>query len=194
MKVLNFVFGVGIAVIIFIVALLGIQAFYPEPKYDKFCNTSIYSVPAQPVYTVYDCPGNINVTDCIKIINDKDINSPQRKAQDAQMQKCSTDYDAASKNYNKTFFLIASILGLLIIIIAFFLLNIINISAGTASAGIVLVAVAFARGWSTTNDTLKFIIGLVIAAVIVFLTIKINHRFSDDKDLGEAPRKKAKRR
>jgi hypothetical protein len=39
-KVMNAVFGIGIAVIIFIVVLLGIQAFYPEPKYDKYCNNS----------------------------------------------------------------------------------------------------------------------------------------------------------
>jgi hypothetical protein len=190
-KIMNIVFGVGIAVIVFIIALLGIQAFYPQPEYGKFCNSStIYAQPTQ--YTVYDCQDNLTVLECKKFLNDKQINSPVTKAQDAEQQRCSTAYDTASKNYNKTFFLIASILGLIMIIVSFFLLNIINISAGVASAGIVLIIVAFSKGWSNTNDVLKFVVGLVIGAVVVFLTLKINKRFSDKEETNMIKESKTK--
>jgi hypothetical protein len=196
MKIMNVVFGVGIAVIVFIVALLGIQAFYPEPKYEKFCNISMYSTPVISTYTIYDCPDNMTVVDCRKLIYEKDINSSETKAREKEQQDCSTKYDEANKNYGKIFFLIASILGLIALIVSFFLLNTINISAGVASAGIVLLIVAFVRGWNSTNDIFKFVAGLIIGAVIIFLTLKINKRFSGEKEdtNNSSPNKKNKRK
>ncbi len=189
MKIMNFVFGVGIAVIIFIVALLGIQAFYPEPKYENYCKTDYtYAVPVMS--TVYDCPGNITVTDCIQLLKENEVNSKEYKERENEIQECSRRYDDASRSYNKTFFIIASILGLIAIIVSFFLLGIINISAGVASAGIVLIIVSFTRGWNSTNDMLKFVVGLIIAIVIVFLTLKINTIFSDDKERKNKTNKK----
>jgi hypothetical protein len=190
MKVMNIVFGIGIAVIVFIVALLGIQAFYPEPQYEKYCNMSIYSAPVVSTFTIYDCPDNMTVVDCRKLIYEKDINSPETKEREKQQMDCSTAYDTANRNYSKTFFLIASTLGLIALIVSFFLLGVINISAGVACAGIVLIVVAFTRGWNGTNDILKFVVGLVIGAVVVFLTLKINKRFSDKAE----SRKKNKRK
>jgi hypothetical protein len=187
MKVMNLVFGIGIAVIVFIVALLGIQVFYPEPKNEQYCNSSMYSAPAISTFTVYDCPDNMTVVDCRKLINDKQINSPEQKAFDKAQQDCNAAYSTATQNYGKTFFLIASILGLIALIASFFLLNRINISAGVACAGIVLIIVAFVRGWSQTNDIFKFVAGLIIGTVIVFLTLKVNDRFSDK----EEPKQKA---
>lgn len=189
-KVMNIVFGVGIAVIVFIVALLGIQAFYPEPQYEKYCNISIYSTPAVSTFTIYDCPDNMTVVDCRKLIYEKDMNSPETKEREKEQIDCSTKYDEANRNYSKNFFLIASALGLITLIVSFFLLGIINISAGVASAGIVLIIVAFSRGWQGTNDVVKFVAGLIIGAVIVFLTLKINKRFSDK----EENKKKRKRK
>ena len=185
MKVMNLVFGIGIAVIVFIVALLGIQAFYPEPKYEDFCNMSMYSFPAVSTFTIYDCPDNMTVVDCRKLIYEKETNSPEAKSREKEQVTCSTEYDEASKNYNKTYFLIASILGLIGLIVSFFLLNNINISAGVASAGIVLIIVAFTRGWTETNDILKFVVGLIIGIVVVFLTVKINRKFSDREESNE---------
>lgn len=185
MKVMNLVFGIGIAVIVFIVALLGIQAFYPEPEYEDFCNISMYSAPAVSTFTIYDCPDNMTVVDCRKLIYEKDINSPEAKVREKEQVTCGTEYDEARKNYNKNYFLIASILGLIGLIVSFFLLNNINISAGVASAGIVLIIVAFTRGWTETNDILKFVVGLVIGIVVVFLTIKINRKFSDREENNE---------
>ncbi|MGV8168929.1 MAG: hypothetical protein ACP5N3_02630 [Candidatus Nanoarchaeia archaeon] len=182
-KIMNAVFGIGIAVIVFIVALLGIRAFYPEPTYEKYCNTSIYSQP-YPAFSIYDCPRNVSVEECINIMNTKGVDAKtteEMQAQETQMRVCSEQYDKASKSYNKIFFIIASILGLIAIIVAYLLLDIMSLSAGVAFAGIVLIIVAFARGWNDSNDILKFVIGLLIALVVIFLAIKINSRFSDKK-------------
>jgi hypothetical protein len=200
-KILNAVFGIGIAVIIFIVALLGIKTFYPEPQYGTYCNDSIFSTPAYPIISIYDCPQNITVNECINFMSSKGADPLTQAARDKESVICSDSFNNATKSYNKTFFIIASALGLIAIIVAFFLLSIMSLSAGTAFAGIVLIVVAFVRGWNDSNDTLKFAIGLVIAVVVIFLALKINKKFSNEqedsksvKHSKEIPTNKARRK
>jgi hypothetical protein len=166
-KVLNVVFGIGIAVVIYILVLLGIQAFYPAPQYQDFCNQTLSST---PYISGYDsCADNITVGTCrasMKVDN----------VYNKEMQKCSTEFDNANKTYGKNLFIITSIIGVIIILIAFFLSSIASISAGITISGIVLIMFGFIRGWQGTDDRLKFVVGLIVAAIIIFLAIKVNKR------------------
>lgn len=163
-KVLTVVFGIGIAVVIYIVMLLAIQAFYAEPKYEDFCNdTEMYS---DPIFEMNKCTDDMSVKECRQNIEVK------------ATPECQKKFDSVSKIYNRNFFIIASILGTLILITSYFLLKIPNISAGVACSGIVLIFWAFARGWESTDAKLKFVIALVIAVIVVILTVLVNKKFS----------------
>ena len=146
-KVLNGVFGIGIAVVIYIVVLLGIQAFYPTVEYSDYCNESFY---AKPMKDIYSCGDNITVEECKAIIQNQDYSQEE-------YNKCYQEYDEARENYNKNFFIIATLIGTLTIIIAYLLLSLTNISAGIACSGIVLILWGFMRGWENTNNMTKFI-------------------------------------
>lgn len=169
-KVLNAVFGIGIAVVLYILVLLAIQAFYPEVRYEEFCNVSTMNMPELSGFE--KCADNITVGECRTTI----------LGGEKEQQQCSLDFDKANKAYNKNFFIIASILGSIIIIVAFFLMNIISISAGVACSGIVLVMWAFIRGWQSTNDKVKFVVGLIIAAIIITLAVLVNKRLAKEKE------------
>ena len=102
--VLKAVFGIGIAVVLYILILLGVQAFYPAPEYQNFCNQS--DMFYQPV-GYEKCLDNMTVGECRASMN---LQSNEEQI------KCSKDYDDASKHYNKNFFIIASIIGALVLI------------------------------------------------------------------------------
>lgn len=161
-RAMNIVFGIGIAVVVYILILLGIQAFYPEPRYENYCNQTF----AEPILDFVKCPDNITVGECRSTVttNEKEI------------QKCNDDYNTASRAYNKNFFIIAAVLGTIVVIAAFFIMKTPGISAGIASAGIVLIMWAFIRGWESTNDKLKFFVGLVIAAIVITLGVLVNKK------------------
>jgi len=167
-KVLNIVFGIGIAVVVFILILLGIQAFYPVPIYADYCNESI-NTPV-PIVGFESCTDNMTVGECRTAM----------KLNVVEVDDCWQDFDKVSKVYNRNFFIIASIFGVILILTAFFLMNITNISAGVACSGIVLIVYAFMRGWESTDDKLKFAVGLVIAAIVIALTVVINKKLSKD--------------
>ena len=159
-RALNTIFGIGTAVVIFILILLGIQAFYPSPQYGNYCNNSYY----EP-YSIEKCPDNITVGEC-RNLNIKENNK--------EIESCYEKFNSVNKIYNKNFFIIASIIGVVLLIISYFLFSFPNIAAGIAFAGIILILTGFIRGWGSTNDMLKFIVGIIIAIIVIFFSVKIN--------------------
>jgi hypothetical protein len=166
-KALNTIFGIGTAVVVFILILLGIQAFYPAPQYEDYCNDTGYYEP----YGLETCPDNITVGECRLTIKENEY--PQ--------QSCYEEYNQAEKSYSKNFFIIVSILGVILLVISYLLFNLPNIGAGIAFAGIVLIMFSFIRGWQGTDDMLKFFVGLIITTIVIIFSLKTNQRITNKK-------------
>lgn len=176
-KVMNVVFGIGIALIIFIVVMLGTQVFYKEPVYDNFCNVSYYD---KPVF-IYDssiCSDNMTVKDCNLLIKEKQTTLD---VQSIEMERCSKAFQEADKIYGKNVFIISCTAGIIAVIVSLFFLLMINIAAGTAFAGLLLIFYGFIRGWQGTGDILKFVVALIIAVMFIIFAIKVNKRYTDKK-------------
>ena len=73
-------------------------------------------------------------------------------------------------------FFIASFIGIMIVVVSFFLLNMVSISAGVALAGLGVIVYGFARGWEGTGDIPKFIVGLIVAAIVIYFAVKIHKK------------------
>jgi len=167
-KPITAIFGIAIAVVVYVSMLLGIQAFYPEVRYKDYCPEDYRYDRLE--FSFENCAEDITVGECRSKIEEKQ----------SGQNECEKQYEAASDVYNKNFFLIASVLGLIAVIIAFVLLNmnlaITNVSLGVACAGIVMILWGFIRGWESADDMLKFIVGLIVAAIVIFMTIKLNKK------------------
>jgi len=163
-KVMNVVFGIGIAVLIFIVVLLGIQAFYPAPTWENFNCT--YPEMSKPYY---GCSDNMTIAQC------NSLQTPQvNPAEQRKYDECNQRFQEADKTYGKVVFFAAFIIGMIAVIISMFLLNMTNIAAGVAFSGLVLIIYGFIRGWSATNDTLKFVTSIIAAIVVIIFAVRVN--------------------
>jgi hypothetical protein len=80
------------------------------------------------------------------------------------------------KAYNKNLFLITAVVGAIAIVLSTLLIPLVNISVGVSFAGLALIIYGFARGWSSTGDTLKFFVALVIAALVIWLGVRMSGR------------------
>lgn len=174
-QIMNIVFGIGVAVILFVVVLLGINVFYPSPNIDNYNCTEPKPVELQV------CNPNMTVGDCYTVVAGKQLNESATQQQQA-FDECQKRFQHDNDIYGRNFLLITNIIGVIIIIASLFLfLNVptmINLSAGTAFAGLVSIFAGFIRGWSSTNDKIKFILAVVIAAIIVVFAVIINKKYS----------------
>ena len=171
-KVLNAVFGIGIAVVVYIVVLLGIQAFYPTIEYEDYCNETSYEEIRSPM-SFYNCDDNLTVQECKELVENSAFYKDNK-----ENEECWETFNNAEEEYNKNFFIISSIIGVLIITLSYFLLSITNISVGIVCSGIILILWGFMRGWESTNHMTKFAVSLVIAFVVIFLSLKVNKKLN----------------
>lgn len=160
MKIVNFILGLAAAIILGALINLGIKAFYPEPVSPN------YPTLAKP-YPVQQCAAND--TPCIKQQNEA---SAAQQAADLKFQQEQQVYQDAMKIYNKNLFIIANIIGIIVFAIGFLLVFLSMLAArgvpiGVMLAGLWSIFYGYARGWDSTNDQLKFFIGLVIALIIL---------------------------
>ena len=176
-KVMNIVFGIGIAVILFIVVMLGTQVAYKAPVYEDFCNSSYYDKPIA-VYDSTICSDNITVKECNAIVKEKQTTFDK---QQEEMDKCQKAFMEADKVYGKNIFIINNIAGIIAVIVSLFLFSMVNIAAGVSFSGLALIIYGFMRGWQGTGDVLKFIVALIVAVLFVIFAVFVNKRYNKKK-------------
>jgi hypothetical protein len=173
-KVMNTVFGIGIAIILFIVVTLGVQVVYKAPVYEDFCNNSYYDKPMS-VYDSTICPDNMTVGVCNALVKEKQTTLDK---QNEYFILCQKDYMDADNVYGKNVFIINNIFGIIAVIASLFLFSMVNIAAGTAFAGLALILWGFMRGWQGTGDVLKFVVALIVAVLFIVFAVIVNKRYS----------------
>ena len=165
-RVMNVVFGIGIAILIFIVTLLGISVFYPRPEIDDF-NCTELRIERNDI-----CTDEMTVGECNELQNTQKI-----ERETSEYQKCWDDFSDVRDVYNKNYFIITSIIGFIAIIVSMYLFSLTNIAAGTAFAGLALIVFGFMVGWQSTDDVVKFIVSLIITTVVIVFAVIVNKRY-----------------
>jgi hypothetical protein len=173
-RVMNTVFGIGIAIILFIVVTLGVQVFYKAPVYDDFCNFSYYDK-AVPIYDSTVCSDTMTVKECNALVKEKQTTLD---LQNKYQEECNKKFSDADKSYGKNVFIINNIFGIILVIASLFLFSMVNIAAGTAFSGLALIIWGFMRGWQGTGDILKFIVALIVAILFVVFAVMVNRRYA----------------
>ncbi|PIU75646.1 hypothetical protein COS75_03240 [Candidatus Pacearchaeota archaeon CG06_land_8_20_14_3_00_35_12] len=177
-RVMNVVYGIGIAVILYIVVLLGINVFYPAPHFED------YNCTEPKLVEIQVCNPSMTVGDCYNVVAGTQLNESSNVSE-AAFKACNDRFQKDDEIYAKNFLLITNVIGVCIIFVSLFLFlylsSMINLSAGTAFAGLILIFFGFARGWMATTDKTKFILGMIIAAVIISFAVIINKRYATEK-------------
>ena len=154
MKVVNVVLAIGTLIILGALITLGIKTFYPEP-----------TAPNYPSYPqAAPCaPGDTNCS------------NQQTAAYNQQQQQYSDSesvYEAQLTIYNRNVFIIANVVGLIIFAAGFFLvlfggLASLGVPIGIMMAGLWGIIYGYGRGWGSVDDAWKFVVGLVVAVIVI---------------------------
>lgn len=160
MKVVNFVLGLGTAIILSALIILGIKAFYPEPQSPTYPSTPI------PAFTT---PCAKTDTNCL---DQQTTYNHQQQAEQDQFNEQEAAWQAQMDTYNYNLFIIANVVGIIVFAIGFWMLFATAVVAQSVPIGIMIAGLwsiiyGYGRGWGSVNDQLKFFIGLVIAVMVI---------------------------
>jgi len=148
-KVINAILGIGIAIIVLLLFVQGLSLVFPEPTFD-------------------DCwsqfPPKFNATE--SELHDQQIKS----------QECYEAQEALREPWRLQKFIVAVIIGLLLVIAIIPLMGKPHIAGGIGASGIALIVYGFMFGWNTSSDIVRFILLLIAAGVILGLAFWISKK------------------
>lgn len=155
MKIVNIVLAIGTAFILGALITLGIKAFYPEPVGPTYPNYPIAPVPC--------AQSDIKCQTALQVEQQK-----QQQQFDSEQQA----YQDQMNVYNKNVFIAANLIGVIVFVIGFLVILYGALADQGAPVGIMLAGLwsilyGYGRGWGSIDDRLKFVVGLVVAVIVI---------------------------
>ena len=167
----NILIGIAIIILTAFVVIYGIQTFYPKPEFETYCNVTYGVVEIQ------------NATQC-EALNGKW--NPEYGAQkpvpyavagycDLEYY-CRQNFDETNKIYTRNLFVIATIIGLVLLGIGVFLFELESVGAGIMGGGIVTLIYGSTQYWQYSGNAFRFTISLVGLVLVILLGYWLNRK------------------
>lgn len=178
MNVKNFVLGIGIVIVYALMLWQGIEAFYPSPQYDDFCDNvnkfrnlvpgtgecdypeilheqeqQCYEQDGRPIYDYDDAGCAVGVKEC---------------------DYCSKKWDNARDDYSQRLFVIALIVGLITFIVGFSILKIEPVGSALIGSGIWAVFYGSVWNWRNFSNIWRFLLLALVFVLLIWFTIRLN--------------------
>lgn len=156
----------------------GIDTFYKNPEYDSFCKQELLSKQYQ---SKEECEsvGGFWTSSQITNVPEKIAPIPETIDQKAREGWCDAHYTCRKSHeivlnlYNRNVFIILVVLGIISIILGFFvLIQSDAVSLGFSFGGVLSFIIGTIRYWSAMNDYLRFIILGIALVILVWIGVK----------------------
>lgn len=184
--------AIAIAIVFTFFVGFGIASFYKAPKYEDFCSHREF----KEVITQEKCgaengkwvnyereaPKAVmaeNQLLCTKIsgigknvtLNCETIEQITQSGYCDLDFYCREDFDKAREKYNRNVFIVATGIGIIILIVGF-ALKMASVSAGLMGGGVLTILYGIIRYWTDLPDYGRFIILGIILAILIWLGYK----------------------
>lgn len=170
MKFLNVIIGLLIVIALSALFVLGIRAFHPSPSAPNYSGMTT----SKPM-----CEDKS--ADCLGKQQDWDSQYEKIMAERLSLQ---TEYAQNMGKYNRDIFIINNIFGVLFFIGGFLITKLTVRTAFAVGVGVVIsgfyaIIMGYAIGWNSTDDRLKFFVGLILFAILVGFSLVIGKQRKD---------------
>lgn len=149
--------GIGIALLFVFFVIYAVESFYDSPKYDDYCDVEVPKL----IPTQGSCEAN----------NGTWISTGNETGYCDVVDRCYDDYDVARENYNRNAFFIVMLLGLIGVVLSFYISNV-AVGNGILAGGVFIVVYSIIRYWGDLNDILRTSAIGVALMVFIWLTYK----------------------
>jgi hypothetical protein len=169
-KFKNVLLAVAIAIVFVFFVGFGISSFYEEPKYEDFCEDEYLERYPRLIKETESCAFVEASEDLKAECKDKGKLAPNYDqdgcVESYYCETCYDEYDDVRQVYNRNVFIVATGIGIIVLIIGF-ALKMASVSAGLMGGAILTIIYGTLRYWSDLLDIGRFLIlGLTLAILI----------------------------
>ena len=181
MNVKNLVLGLGIFIVFMFLLHNGIRAFYPSPEYDSFCKAgSFYEPIAKPITGGQECAflrGLQEQEQVCYLQEGRPIYNYDEKGCAVSVKECNLcekEYNSARDEYNKKIFIIALVIGIIILLIGYTKLSVEPVGSSLMASGIGGIVYGTIVNWENLGSLGRFLLLLLAFLVLVWIALKLN--------------------
>ena len=174
MQVKKIVLGIGILVVYALALWQGMEAFYPTPQWDDFCQEGF---PRAPFVKEAECdfPSELAEKEgaCSKAKGyfryEYDENGC---VVDGVCDECSIEYEDALDAHSKNVFIFSLIAGVVTFVIGFSILSIEPVGSALLASGVWAVFWGTVANWRNFGQITRFIILIVVLIALIWIAVK----------------------
>lgn len=197
MNVKNIVLGVGIFIVFMFLLHNGIRAFYDQPSYEDFASCKAAGYGPNGEYFGYTYPIKYPGTENCSIISGIREQEQQCSTQGGQVlynyddagcisgfkecNFCQQDFNEAMKKYNRNVFVIALIVGIIVLIIGFTILSVEPVGSSLMASGIGAIIYGTIVNWENLGNLGRFLLLLIALVLLVWIALRLNRLSSKKK-------------
>ena len=195
-NVKNLVLGIGIIVVFALALWQGIEAFYPSPQYEKFCNATFPAAPSLKQGTI--CNLSINLqnqeNNCYQQrgspVYEYDKSGCQISVKECDL--CNLNLEKAQDKHAKSAFYIALIVGLIALIVGYSILTIEPVGSALICSGIWSFFWGTVVNWRNLSSIWRFLLLFLALILIIYITIRLNtkKKFAEEEKQAKKVRRK----
>ncbi|QQR54461.1 hypothetical protein IPG41_04640 [Candidatus Peregrinibacteria bacterium] len=139
---------------------VGLETFYPAPKYDTYCPASLFQVTYETEAACTEAGGDWYAANSGGAMCDF-------------YKSCYDEYEKVSQVYNRNAFIVLTSLGVLTLFLGLFIPKIpMAVMNGFLYGGIVSVLIGTMRYWTLMEDYLRFIVSGVALLILIVVGVK----------------------
>jgi len=155
MRIKNFVLGLGILVVFALVLWQGIEAFYPSPQWDDYCDERAQKV-------VPDRQGDVvDEQTCI------DNGGTWRNGYCDYYYECQQEYNNVKDSYSQKVFFISLIVAVVAFILGYTLLQTEPVGSALMASGVWSIFYGTVINWRNFTDYWRF--GILVLVLILLI-------------------------
>ncbi len=168
----------GIVIVTNLFFAYSIKVFYPEPKYNNFCEEKQVRIIPESKESCLEVGGQWTDDKYIQkgLPRSGEVFVPvietERKGYCDPDYTCRQKYQDARELYERNVFVTLVILGAILIIGSFFVAGFEAVSLGLSLAGVLSLIIGTTRYWSAMDDYLRVIILALALAALIYTGIK----------------------
>ena len=149
MAIKNLILGIGIFVVYMLMLGYGIEAFYESPRLSDYCDE--FDQPRFP-------GGEINESEA------------------AKSKECYDQFNSVREGYDKNVFLIALLVGLITLVIGYFILEQEPVGSSLIASGVGAIFYGSVRNWGNFSDVFRFLLLLIALIFLIWLSLRLNKK------------------
>lgn len=190
MNVKNLVLGISIFIVYLLVLNFGIEAFYPSPQYEDYCNNQNYyypgTYPTKPVTDGVNC--TFNPTPQQQDMCSRQGGSLIAATYDSNgcpatytCDTCGQEYNDAQKPYSQRVFLISLIAGIITLLAGYLVLSTEPVGSALMASGVGALVYGSRRNWQNLSNIWRFVLLLGALVLLIWIALRINRERSKKK-------------